>query len=242
MKTTLSLLTALTLPSLAATFSYTVTNLDYGTATSSLHSSYVTTGSTGSYRTYQYNITGDLDGQGLDDNLRFTFRERLYSGSTWDGTDVTLGTATDISSSTDIYLGQDGMSAGDSIHLVVNNIQFTSGELGATYTGDLTSIGGITALRSTADTQLAIGTTGADVWTGSDTTGFVEYSGDSPFIVTVLDRGTVDGLGVTDADDDLRLRWADITFELETIDTIPEPSSAALLGLGGLALLLRRKK
>jgi len=37
------------------------------------------------------------------------------------------------------------------------------------------------------------------------------------------------------------IRWKNIQTSL-TINTVPEPSSAALLGLGGLALILRRRK
>ncbi|MEJ6780617.1 MAG: PEP-CTERM sorting domain-containing protein [Akkermansiaceae bacterium] len=42
--------------------------------------------------------------------------------------------------------------------------------------------------------------------------------------------------------DGLRIRGDDVSFDTFTVASVPEPSSTALLGLGGLALILRRRR
>lgn len=98
----------------------------------------------------------------------------------------------------------------------------------------------------------------ADTWTHL---GFVHDNGTSSFYINGVSQGSVtndptwglSGLGSTNASitfgiDDLRIySFANgegasaITTAMTTV-AVPEPSSTALLGLGGLALILRRRK
>jgi len=63
-------------------------------------------------------------------------------------------------------------------------------------------------------------------------------SGQKTLAAADLDGFTVSGID-TNANNRVRIGGADFSY---TITAVPEPSSAALLGLGGIALILRRRK
>lgn len=72
--------------------------------------------------------------------------------------------------------------------------------------------------------------------------------GDTSFVINAIGsayassnnldfQGRIDEVWILDETADL-----DLVTSLHTVNAVPEPSSAALLGLGGLALILRRRK
>jgi hypothetical protein len=75
----------------------------------------------------------------------------------------------------------------------------------------------------------------------NDPTSTTAFSGSGDAQLTGIDA-TFDGIAFTATG--ATLQWDEIRIgtRLSDVTTVPEPSSAALLGLGGLALILRRKK
>jgi len=109
------------------------------------------------------------------------------------------------------------LANGTDIHLAfttdgTDTLLYVDGSLAFTFTGDAIDISGTTGLGGDARTD---GTTFTDVLPG-DILGFAAY--------------------------DSQLGAAEVLAHRDAFVSVPEPSSSALLGLGGLALILRRRK
>ena len=191
--------------------------------------------------TYSFSLTGDLDGGSIDDTLTFDFVYTIYAGSTYDGNDVTLGTTQTITSPGNLHFGQyptddtdtNAMLPGDSFRLSIQNINYIDGEGNPDFAKFLgfeqfvkfgvSSDGQDLLLGTTNYTTLDVGTASGSV-VAFNPGGYV--AGDL-VLTTNITSGTANQ------------RFRDLQFDFEVV---PEPSSTALLGLGGLALMLRRKR
>ena len=138
---------------------------------------------------------------------------------------------------------------GSNFNLLGGNVDFGGRFISNGATGNLT-IGGdvIISTNNAVDIDISMLTGVFDIasnWTGSFTSGTT--SNQSQWIAELVNNTgngsvTVDGTVLTAAN------FANFFVVTEnvgggsTLTTVPEPSSAALLGLGGLALILRRRK
>jgi hypothetical protein len=189
--------------------------------------------------TYSFTLVNDLDGGGVDDTLTFDFVYTIYTGSTISGGDVTLGTTQTIASPGNAHFGQyptgdpntNAMLPGDSFRLSIQNISYTDGE-GDSNIARFLGFERFTKFGGSSDGQdLLLGTTSyTTLDVGTSTSSVVDFGGyvaDDLVLTTNITSGSANQ------------RFRDLHFDFEVV---PEPSSTALLGLGGLALMLRRKR
>ena len=239
-KYTLTALPMVLAPALHAAVTANFVNVDNNTTSASGYT--VVTALDGNDLIHSYTRTGNLDGlAGSDDTFSFDIRVEIFQGSTFSGTNVIAGDVTvgstaqaltlDLSS---IHLGGISPALGDDETFVfsIENIDYSRGE-GFTET---VTFNGFTGIRTfgtagTDDRSFVIGTTGvtsALYSSGSD----LSFAGQETLYLTRLS-----GPGVTN------FRDLDFSFDLDDSTVlIPEPSSTALLGLGSLAVLLRRRR
>ena len=187
---------------------------------------------------HSFTITGDLDGLGNgDDTLSFDLRTQIFQGSSFSG-DVATGTAGDITLGTTlqqqvldpgiIHLGGESPALGDfeTFAFSIENTSFISGD------GDSTVVFNgfdeITSFGSNADRTLVSGLTGV--------TPVTVGQGDPTDL-----GGTQVGYVTRLPGDSVVTNFRDLDFSFDVV-AIPEPSSTLLLGLGGLALLARRRR
>ncbi|MEM7391735.1 MAG: Ig-like domain-containing protein, partial [Verrucomicrobiota bacterium] len=140
---------------------------------------------------YSWTRTGDLDGLGTDDTLSFDLRLRTYTGSSFDGTDVNLGTAYNVAGDTDLnppnqHFGPNGdIDNNQSFQLSIENISYTQGE----GLGWEAAFGGFTAIsKYGGDSDYYVGAADAEVF-------LAQGDGDFPF-TGPLDVLTVTSSGV----------------------------------------------
>ncbi|MFC5051811.1 PEP-CTERM sorting domain-containing protein [Rubritalea spongiae] len=192
----------------------------------------VTVAADGNDWLYTWTKTGDLDGLGnAADTLSFNLRSSAYTGSSFDGTDLSLGTAFDysvggtVTTPADQHFGPDyDLDTNQSFQLSIENIVYTSGD-GGPETAVFNGFSAISVYANPAGAQtFYVGTTGAEVLTPSGVD---------------LGFSPVDVLTVTSTVNAKRLRDLDFSFE---VAAVPEPSSVALLGIGFGALALRRRR
>jgi len=210
----------------------TISVLDM-TPTSTSISGFTVTGGTlvGSTRTYTLTQTADLDGGSVDDTLSFDLIYEAYTGSTYAAGDVTLGT-TSTPNGNNINWHSNEFTTGDTLSLEVANISYTDGE------GDETlAFKGFTSMRPAAVTSIGTPTGDIDYYVGL--IGATTVTIDPTAEASLTSNGASPTVFLTAADGPVRLRNLDFQFETSQI---PEPSSTALLCLGGLALILRRRK
>ena len=181
----------------------------------------------GSTYTFTLTQTGNLDGGlGADDTLTFDLIYEAYTGSDFIDGDVTLGTQSTPNTS-NVNWHNNTFESGDTISLEVANINYTSAESRVAFDG-FTSFRVVSfAAAPDGAFDFYVGTTGATV-----------LNADPTFNADLESNGTSSSLFFTAGGGPFRLRDLDLQFETSPI---PEPSSTALLGLGGLALILRRR-
>jgi len=132
-------LVVLLAPSIACASIVNFTTLDAnGTQpNSSVGAFTVTTSTSGTSTIYSFTQTGNLDGVGTaNDTLSFDLIYDVYTGSTFDGTNVTLGTPTAYNTGGNIHFMNDyiadpdtnAVEAGNSCSASISNIMYTSGE------------------------------------------------------------------------------------------------------------------
>jgi len=191
--------------------------------------------------THSFTLVNDFDGGGVNDTITFDFVYTIYTGSTFDGSDVTLGTTQAIDAGGNTHYGQypngdpdtNFMYPGDSFRLSIQNITFASGE---GYAGLARFLGWeqFTKFGGSSPQDLLLGTTGyttLDVAAGTGSV--VDFNPSGKYVTGDLVLTTNITSGTANQ------RFRDLHFDFEVV---PEPSSTALLGLGGLALMLRRKR
>lgn len=192
--------------------------------------------------TYSFTTTGNLDGGTVNDTLSFDFIYTIYTGSTFDGTDVTLGTPVNYdSTSTNLHFANDfvgdpdlnGLSEGDSFTISVANISYVSGEGN---NSPAVSFDGFNTIRKFGGGagDVYIGTTGAVVETvGAATGSFIDLNGVTNLALTA---STTQVAGQ-------RLRDLNFSFTVPDAIVIPEPGTFGVVGfLGVMLTLLRRKR
>jgi hypothetical protein len=199
----------------------------------------VTPSAAGDPTTYSFTRTADLDGGTIDDTLSFDFVYTMYTGSSFDGTNVTLGTSValvDFSNPhyMNNYVGDPNTNTvepGNSFTVSITNISYTSGEgfnsPGISFDGfnSIAKFGGSSAV------DIYLGTTGAVTKTVAEGTGTtITLDG-----VTTLAMTTALTSGTTNQ------RWRDLNFSFTVPTAIPEPASAAMLLMGSLICLARRR-
>ena len=191
--------------------------------------------------THSFTLVNDFDGGGVNDTITFDFVYTIYTGSTFDGSNVTLGTTQAIVGNSHFGQWEDGadpnrnvLSPGDSFRLSIQNITFSSGE---GYAGiarflgweQFTKFGG-----SLEGQDLLLGTTGyTTLDVGTATGSVVDFNPTGKYVTGDLVLTTNITSGTANQ------RFRDLHFDFEVV---PEPSSSALLGLGLSSLLLRRRR
>lgn len=185
----------------------------------------VTNNTTDTARTTDYTVTGlDLDGiGGTDDSIVVTIAIDALGGNfNINSGNIGIDGAADASNRID--------TLGQGVTFSLSGINVTLGNGGATsHTFDKFTRVEFT-LYGVNDRYEIIGTGSTDTASGNANPSD-EVTFDTPsesFTVKYATGG-----------DGFRVRAIDFSV---TVDVIPEPSSSALLGLGGLALILRRRK
>lgn len=186
----------------------------------------------------------------LIDDGSSTSKGNLFNYGTTGATDRALGSM----ATSGAYGVQVGLTNNTGIAITSLTIAYTgeqwrkfddNGQGGIGYTLDISSTNGgtVTDLGSALDFFAPQNTGSSRQLDGNDA------ANRQSFDVTV-DLTTI-GYGAIAAGDDFFITWYDrnnsnndngVAVDDVTISVVPEPSSAALLGLGGLALILRRRK
>ena len=176
---------------------------------------------------YTFTQTGDMDGLGsIDDTLSIVLRHEGFTGSSFDGTDVTLGTSFNLNiAALGDNFGPDGdIDNNQSFQVSIDSVSFVQGEsLGWVATFD-----GFSQILSTTSLGVVnyMGTVGAQTITG--------ITGNQQ-----LNLADLEVLTLTATSNNNRFRSLD--FSVTT--AVPEPATYALLG-GLLALgfvMVRRR-
>lgn len=208
-------------------------------ANSSVGSFTVTPSAAGNPTTYSFTRTGNLDGGTINDTLSFDFVYTMYTGSSFDGTNVTLGTSVALAGFSNPhymnnYVGDgntNNVTAGDSFQVNIANISYTSGE---GFTNPGISFDGFNSISKFGggDADIFIGTTSAVTKAVGTENGPISLDGVSNLVVTTaLTSGTSNQ------------RWRDLNFSFTVPDSaaVPEPSSALILLIGAVVCLARRR-
>lgn len=208
----------------------TIANLD---PTDNFMSGGFTTTVTGTTpRNIAFAGTFDMDGGGTNDTLTFDITYEYYSGSSYSGTDVTLGTPSAANINNQNW-GNPTFTGGDTLALLVSNIAYSSGEAdGTTVVFD-----GYTGIRKIDNGAGAVdfaigGLTGATVVTGPAGNGDLNISS----------LGNATQLYITSETGNGSVRLRDLDLQFSTVTAVPEPSSFALLGVLGCFAASRRRR
>jgi len=231
------------------------TTTSFGNGASTVAGSFgITSAYSSGVYTYTFSSNAvDLDGNGTaDESLSFDIVLSQYDSSTLSGSTLTLGAqnTTWTNGSTSLVGGADTPSD-TAFHFAVTNVSYAAGASATGSTLDSVTIGqiGYSGAENglNADLSLADGHT---VGWGTELTNMSSMlaTAGNGIDFTGLDDGVFssDFYLFTDLNDDVaatRDRFVGLDINIDvTPDPIPEPTSSALLGLGGLALLSRRKR
>ncbi len=173
----------------------------------------------------------DFDSGGISDTLTFTLTRNTYNGTaSITDSNVTVGTLNTGGNATNWYSNFGNL---ESLQLVVSDITYTSGEMDGTtavFTGFTNATRtNINNAGDEIDYLIHTGPIGSTTFTSTGTS------------IDLTSAGTSDTLFITAESGAPGIRIRDLDLRFETV-IIPEPSSIALLGLGGLALIFRRRK
>lgn len=175
-----------------------------------------------------FTVTGlDLNDDDVNDTFKFTLQ---VSG----GTNAVNVKGSGVNQS--YTIGAGNIESGESITFAVSGATFISGDGGTGATPTMT-FNGFTNLNTLFGQNggETFNINGGSPITLSTSPQDIALGGLTSFTVNALD--TV-GASATS----FRARDLDLGFTFDTISAAPEPSSTALLGIGGVALLLRRRK
>ena len=160
-------------------------------------------------------VTGDFNGDVVDDTVSFTL-QLVSSGSGIVQNGVGFGEQD----------GNNDLSDSETLTVTVIGLSFAAGGGGTDMTLAFNGFTNLYIDRLSTGETVKVNTVGVPGVAGEN----VDYS--IPTLATTL---LVDAAGTSTS----RFENIDLKF---TATVVPEPSSAALLGLAGLALILRRRK
>ena len=225
----------------ASLVNFTIFDANGTQANSNVGTFTVTPSAAGDPTTYSFTRTGNLDGGTINDTLSFDFVYTMYTGSSFDGTDVTLGTSVALANFSNPhfmnnYVGDTNtnvLAPCDSFTVSITNISYTSGEgfnsPGVSFDG----FNSIAKFGGSSPDAIYLGTTGAVTKTVASGTGTtITLDG-----VTDLAMTTSITTGTTNQ------RWRDLNFSFTVPDAlaVPEPSSALMFLIGSVVCLARRR-
>jgi len=202
----------------------------------------------GSWINWDFTITGDLDGLGdAVDTLSFRIQERYYTGGSYDSSSgvFTSGNNGFTSVSNDAVTGNTlhfGDNLNGSGYLNVGDSILLSGPFAVNYSRG-NSYGSTDTVSFDGFSQIGIytvgGGSGGSYVIGNSANDIGSEVSVTGAALTSITNTTSDLYLASTAGD---IRFRDLDFSFTVSDSIPEPSSTALIGLGCLALVTRRKR
>lgn len=176
--------------------------------------------------------TSDFDGDGVDDVFTFDFIRSTHANSTITGSDVTVGANNNGGNTNNLF---SNFGDRDTLNLEVQNISYVSGASNAIVTASFDGFQEVSRINFTSGTGAGSASIGHLVHTGPVGSTTVTTTGGT---IDLTSAGNATSVFITApaGSGGIRLRDADLQFSV-----VPEPSFGVLLGLGGLALMLRRR-
>ncbi|MGJ8676233.1 MAG: PEP-CTERM sorting domain-containing protein [Akkermansiaceae bacterium] len=221
---------------IAGTANAAIVSIDSFNAAATTNSGFTITSVTdlAGARTYSFSITADLDGGFDDDTLTFDLVATTYTGSDV-GTNGDLTGATQVTAAeTNFFFSQAGN--GNTADFMAGTFEITN----VVYTGGSDTANNITAAYVEGSaTMLKLGAGTGTYYEGLETTALTVGGNLATVSLDPSSNGTI---SVANGDITGTVRYRVLSFDIEVSDAVPEPSSAALLGLGSLGFLLRRRR
>ena len=198
----------------------TVNNWDGNNVSSNWNQWAVSAASNGNDIVYSWSRTGNLDGGTVNDTLSFDLRLKAWTGSSFDGTNVTLGTVYNIAGDKNLstnapnqHFGSGGdLDNNQSFQLGIENISFTQGE-GNGWVAGFDGFSAVSRFAGEAGDTFYFGIDHAETITTTNTVANMPYA------------APVQVLTVTATDNNNRFR--DLDFSFTTTEPVLSPTASS---------------